>query len=127
MGGTADSGQAVGPAAPEDLVSVCEAAQAVGLRPGAVHAWVTRGRLPAHPSRHGRQVSLDAVRALSLPPDPEARPACEVARALRLANWHITSGYGRAGSRSGKATMGGWSGKTMCAPWLCFRAWGSTP
>jgi len=85
MGGTADGGPIAAQQAPEDLVSVREAAQAVGVSPDAVQAWIKRGRLTVQPSPSGRRVSLAAVRALVAPPDPHA-PADAVAiyEALRL-------------------------------------------
>ncbi len=76
-----DSPQAV----PEDLVSVREAAQAVGFAPGTVRAWVRRGLLTAQAARHGSRVSLTAVQALVAPPGPQV-PADAVAiyEAVRL-------------------------------------------
>ncbi len=59
-------------AAPEDLVTVREAAQVAGFTPSAVRSWIKSGRLTAQPSASGRQVSLAAVRALVAPPDPHA-------------------------------------------------------
>jgi len=96
MGGTADGGQMTPQAAPEDLVSVREAAQAVGVVAGTVHSWVKAGRLTAYaqPSPQGRRVSLAADRALSAPSDPqtppEARLVYEVARAVGVGKWHLT-------------------------------------
>ncbi len=78
MGGTADGGQTAGQDAPLDLVSVREAAQAVGVMPSTVHSWAKRGRLTAQPSPSGRRVSLAAVQALVPQPDPHA-PADAVA------------------------------------------------
>ncbi len=71
--------------APEDLVRVREAAQAVGVTPTAVYKWIKSGRLTAQPSSSGRRVSLAAVQALVSPPAPPA-PADAVAiyEALRL-------------------------------------------
>jgi len=95
MGGTADGGQTAGQDASEDLVRVREAAQAVGLKAGAVHSWIARGLLTAYaqPPR-GRRVSLAAVRALAAPLDPqtppEARLVYEVARAVGVERWHLT-------------------------------------
>jgi len=63
-----DSPQAV----PLDLMSVREAAHAVGLQAGAVRSWIARGLLTAHASRHGRRVSLAAVQALCVTPEPQA-------------------------------------------------------
>jgi len=40
MGGTAGGGQAAGQDAPEDLVSVRKAAQAVGVSVTSVHNWI---------------------------------------------------------------------------------------
>ncbi len=72
-------------AVPADLVSVREAARAVGFSPSAVRSWITAGRLTAQPGAGGRQVSLTAVQALVAPPDAHA-PADAVAiyEALRL-------------------------------------------
>jgi len=53
------------PAAPADLMSVGEAARAVGVTPTAVHTWIRRGRLPVQPGPLGRRVSLADVRALA--------------------------------------------------------------
>jgi len=95
MSGTADGGQTTGHEAPVDLVSVREAAQAVGVVAGTVHSWVKAGQLTAYaqPPR-GRRVSLAAVRALSAPLDPqtppEARLVYEVARAVGVGKWHLT-------------------------------------
>jgi len=100
MGGTAGSGQTAGQDAPEDLVSVREAAQAVGFSPAAVHSWVTAGRLAVPMSSQGRRVSLAAVRALCAPADPqtppEARLVYEVAQAVRLDRDRIR-GWARRG------------------------------
>ncbi len=63
-----DSPQAV----PDDLLTVREAAQAVGLTPGAVRSWIARGLLTAQASRQGRRVRLAAVRALCAAPEPQA-------------------------------------------------------
>jgi len=85
MGGTAGSGQTAGQDAPEDLVSVREAAQAAGVTPAAMYKWIKSGRITAQPSPSGRRVSLAAVQALVTPPAPPA-PADAVAiyEALRL-------------------------------------------
>jgi len=88
MAGTADGGQTVGQDAPENLVSVREAAQAVGFTPPTVQLWIRSGRLIAQPSPRGRRVSLAAVRAVCAPCDPqtppEARLVYEVAQAARV-------------------------------------------
>jgi len=83
---------------PEDLVTVREAAQAVGVMPSMVHSWIKSGRLAAQPGDGVRlvsqaavralvapRVSQGAVRALVAPPDSHA-PADAVAiyKALRL-------------------------------------------
>jgi len=70
---------------PENLVSVREAAQAVGFSVAFVYNWIKRGRLTAQPSPSGRRVSLAAVQALVTPPAPHI-PADAVAiyEALRL-------------------------------------------
>ncbi len=97
MGGTADGGQTMGQDAPEDLVTVREAASAVGVTAPAVHAWIKRGRLTAYAPLppQGRPVSLAAVRALCVAPDPqapaEARQVYEVAPIVGLARWRIAS------------------------------------
>jgi len=65
-------------AAPWDLMTVREAAQAVGVTPDAVQNWIKSGRLTAQPSPSGRRVSLAAVQALVAPPDAHA-PADAVA------------------------------------------------
>jgi len=72
---------------PENLVSVREAAQAVGVMPTTVHSWIKRGQLAVQPSSSGRRVSLAAVQALVPPPAPPV-PADAVAiyEALRLTN-----------------------------------------
>jgi len=76
MGGAADGGQTAGQEAPVDLVSVPDAAQAVGVTDSTVQSWIRRGRLTAYtqPFPQGRRVSLTAVRALSAPRDPQAPP-----------------------------------------------------
>ncbi len=70
---------------PEDLMTVREAAQAVGVMPTTVHSWIKRGRLTAQPSPSGRRVSRAAVQAL-VPPLAPPVPADAVAiyEALRL-------------------------------------------
>jgi len=89
--GTADGEQTAGQDAPEDLVRVREAAQAVGFSVASVNNWIKSGWLTALPSPRGRRVSMSAVRAQRAPPDPqtpaEARPAREVARAVGLPSW----------------------------------------
>ncbi len=94
--GTADGGQTVGQDAPEDLVTVREAAQAVGVTDNTVQSWIKSGRLTTYaplPPR-GCRVSLAAVRALAAPLDPqtppEARLVYEVARAVGVGKWHLT-------------------------------------
>jgi len=69
---------------PEDLMTVREAAQAVGLQAGAVRSWIARGMLTVQASRQGsRRVSLAAVQALcvatELQAPEEARLVAEVA------------------------------------------------
>ncbi len=94
MGGTADGGQMAGQEAPEDLVTVREAAQAAGVTDSSVQSWIRRGRLTAsaQPLR-GRRVSLAAVRALSAPRDPQAPPEAVrvtvAARAVGLPPWRV--------------------------------------
>jgi len=79
-----DSPQAV----PADLVSVRDAAQAVGLTAPAVHRWIRSGWLTVPPGPGVRRVSLGAVRALCAPSDPqtppEARLVYDVAQAVGL-------------------------------------------
>ncbi len=97
MGGTAGSGQTAGQDTPEDLVTVREAAQAAGVTPSSVQSWLRRGLLTAYAPRspQGRQVSLAAVRALCVAPDPQApaaaRQVYEVTRIVGLAHWRIAS------------------------------------
>ncbi len=95
MGGTADSGQAAGQDAPEDLVTVWEAASAAGVTSPTVQGWIKRGRLTAYaplPPR-GRRVSLAAVHALCVPPDPQGLPPAVLvavaARAVGLPSWRV--------------------------------------
>ncbi len=85
MGGMADGGPTEGQDPPEDLVSVREAAQAVGIAPSTVHGWIKSGRLTAQPSLSGRRVSLAAVQSLAAPLGPDT-PADAVAifEVLRL-------------------------------------------
>jgi hypothetical protein len=67
---------------PEDLVVVGEAARQANVARYTVHHWIKRGRLSTQPGRHGRLVSLAAVRALAAgaarfraaPPRPPAGP-----------------------------------------------------
>jgi len=47
MGGTADGGHMVTQAVPDDLVTVREAAQVVGVSPQTVYGWIVSGRLMA--------------------------------------------------------------------------------
>ncbi len=123
MGGTADGGQRAPQELPEDLMTVREAAQAVGVAPQAVQSWITRGRLTAYaPSQpQGRRVSLAAVRALSAPQDPQT-PAEAVLVAVAApmgdcAEGASGSGCGGACSRAGRVTTACWSAPPMCAPW----------
>jgi len=86
-----DSPQAV----PEDLMTVREAAQAVGLKAGAVRSWIARGMLTAQASRQGRRrVSLAAVQALCVTPEPqapeEALLVSDVAVVAGVPTWRIT-------------------------------------
>ncbi len=80
---------------PEDLVSVREAAQDVGLKPGAVHSWIARGMLPVRASQQGRRVSLSAVHVLCAAPEPqapdEARLVSEVAPAVGVPPWRMAA------------------------------------
>jgi len=82
-------------ATPLDLVTIREAAQAVGLRSGAVHSWIARGMLTAQASRQGRRrVSLAAVQALCVTPEPqapeEALLVSDVAVVAGVPTWRIT-------------------------------------
>jgi len=63
---------------PEDLMTVREAAPAVGVSPDAVQAWIRRGQLTAQPGPGVRLVSLAAVQALVALPAPHT-PADAVA------------------------------------------------
>ncbi len=65
-------------AAPGDLMTVREAAQAVGVSADAVHAWIRRGRLTAQSGPGVCRVSLAAVQALVTLPAPHT-PADAVA------------------------------------------------
>jgi len=65
-------------AAPGDLLTVREAAQAVGVSADAVQAWIRRGRLTAQSGPGVRRVSLAAVQALVTLPAPHT-PADAVA------------------------------------------------
>jgi len=71
-----------------DLVTVWEAAQAVGLTAHAVHRWIRSGLLTVQPGPGVRRVSMSAVRALCAPSDPqtppEARLVYEVAQAVGM-------------------------------------------
>ena len=95
MGGTADGEQTAGQDAPEDMVTVREAAKAVGVVTSTVHSWVKAGRLTAHTQsfQRGHRVSLGAVRALCAPSDPqtppEARLVYEVVRAVGVSKGRI--------------------------------------
>ncbi len=95
MAGTADGGQTAGQQVPEDLGSVREVAQAVGVTPSSVQSWIRRGLLTTQPSPHGRRVSLAAVHALAAPRDPQAPPEArlvyDVARAVGLPKDRIRS------------------------------------
>jgi len=80
-------------ATPLDLMTVRAAAQAVGVTTTVVEGWIDRGRVTVHPSPSGRRVSLAAVGALCALLDaqapPEAHTLDDVARAVRLASWHM--------------------------------------
>jgi len=85
----------VGHAGPLDLVSVREAAQAVGGTDSTVQSWIRRGLLTAYaqPFPQGRRVSLTAVQALCTrlaPQAPgEALRVSEVARAVGVSKGRI--------------------------------------
>jgi len=93
MGGTADGGQAAAQDAPEGLVTVLEAAQAVGVMDSTVYRWIKSGRLTVQPGPGVRRVSLAAVRALCAPLDPQTPPEAllvyDVARAVGLSKGRI--------------------------------------
>ncbi len=93
MSGTADGGQAAGQEAPEDLVRLREAAQAVGVTPSTVYGWIKVGRLTAQPGPGVRRVSLTALRALCAPLDPQTPPEAllvyEAARAAGIRKGRI--------------------------------------
>jgi len=95
MAGTADGGQTAGQAVPEDLMTVREAAQAVGVTAPAAHHWIRQGRLTSHPGPGVRLVSLAAVRVLCAPRDPQVPPEAvlvyDVARAVGLPKDRIRS------------------------------------
>ncbi len=81
---------------PEDLMTVREAVQAVGLQAGAMRSWITRGMLTAQASLQGRRrVSLATVQALCVTPEPqapeEARLVSEVAPAVGVLTWRIVA------------------------------------
>ncbi len=84
VGGTTDGGQTAGQQVPEDLVTMREAAQAVGVITGTVHSWVKAGRLTAHIQsfQRGHRVSLAAVRALCAPLDPQTPPDARLVYAV---------------------------------------------
>jgi len=71
-----------------DLVTVWEAAQAVGLTAHAVHRWIRSGLLTVQPGPGVRRVSVSAARALCAPSDPqtppEARLVYDVAQAVGM-------------------------------------------
>ncbi len=100
MGGTADGGQTVAQEAPEDLMTVREAAQAVGVTDSSVYSWIKSGRLTAYGPRRGRRMSLAALRALCAPLDPqtpsEALLVYDVAHAVGLPKGRIR-GWARRG------------------------------
>ncbi len=93
---------------PLDLVSVREAAQAIGLTPTTVHSWIQRGRLTVQPGAGVRRVSLAAVRALVAPPDP-ATPADagSIYEALRLTD--VTRRHIETWARQGR--LPSWHGR----------------
>jgi len=95
MGGAADGEQTMGQDAPEDLVSVREAAHAVGVTDSSVQSWIRRGLLTTSTQPpQGRRVSLAAVHALAAPRDPQAPPEAVLvavaARAVGVGKWHPT-------------------------------------
>jgi len=97
MGGTADGGQAAGQQAPDDVVTVREAAQAVGVTVTAstMQSWIRRGRLTAYAQPpQERRVSLAAVRVLCAPSDPQTPPEAllvyEAARAVGVRKGRIS-------------------------------------
>ncbi len=58
--------------APDDLVSVREAAALAGLSRMTVNTWIRKGYVSAEGLLGERRVSLAAVRARVTPPDPHA-------------------------------------------------------
>ncbi len=69
MGGTADGGQTAGQEAPEDLMTVREAAALVGIPVARISVWGRYGHILTWPSQgKGQRVSLSAVRALIASP-----------------------------------------------------------
>jgi len=69
MGGTADGGQTAGQEAPEDLMTVREAAALVGIPVARISVWGRYGHILTWPSQgKGQRVSLSAVRALVASP-----------------------------------------------------------
>ncbi len=70
--------------APDDLVSVKEAAAAaIGMKIRTVNAWIGNGTVMAWPGPQGRRVSLSVLQALLAPSDPltpaDTRPVFAVA------------------------------------------------
>lgn len=81
--------------AAEDVVSVREAARAVGVTVAVLAAWIAGGQLTAQAASHGRRVSLAAVRALRPPHDPqipaEALLVSDAARVVGVSRERIMS------------------------------------
>jgi len=70
---------------PEDLVTVREAAQGLGISVATIYSWIRRGRVAVSPGPRGWRISVAAAQALAAPPHP-ATPADAVAlyEAIRL-------------------------------------------
>ncbi len=83
--GKADGGQMEAQDAPDDLVSVPEAARTSGVRVETLYSWIRQGRVAVYPGRCGRLVSLTAVRVLvSLHDSDVPADAIPLTDALRL-------------------------------------------
>ncbi len=71
--------------APADLVTVREAAQALGISVATISSWIRQGRVAVSPGPRGWLISVAAAQALAAPPHP-ATPADAVAlyEAIRI-------------------------------------------
>jgi len=70
MGGTADGGHMVPQAVPDDLATIREAAQAVGVSPQTVYGWIVSGRLMASGPRQGTPGKPGRAPRALCPPGP---------------------------------------------------------